>query len=69
VDIVVNELLGGAVSVETREILASGSNPLLARAPAPAPMDSAAVTARGLQLTPLQQLVGLALGAPEFQRR
>ena len=67
VDIVVTELLGGSVSVETREILVSGANPLLAR-PA-ATSDSLSASARGLRLDPMQQLVGLALGAPEFQRR
>ena len=60
-------VLGGATSVETREILMSGANPLLDRTPA---MENpTAVSARGLRLTPLQQVVGLALGAPEFQRR
>ena len=67
VDIVVNELLGGSVSVETREILMSGTNPLLTR-PAAA-SDSLGASVRGIRLDPMQQLVGLALGAPEFQRR
>ena len=67
VDIVIAELLGGTVSRETREILTTGANPLAARAPMAA--DSLAVNARGLRLDDLQQVVGLALGAPEFQRR
>ena len=80
-DILAAELLGGAMSVETREILMSGTNPLLDRATqsdvgpsgmsgrAQAPDAPAAVSTRGLQLAPLNQLVGLALGSPEFQRR
>lgn len=58
---VIDELLGGDVSEETRKILSSGENPMLAAAPptkTPAP-----------QLTGLPGIVGLALGSPEFQRR
>jgi len=58
---VIDELLGGDVSAETRKILSSGENPMLAGAPpakTPAP-----------QLTGLPALIGLALGSPEFQRR
>jgi uncharacterized protein (DUF1800 family) len=61
VDGVIDELLGGGVSTETRQILLSGENPMLNNAPAmrnPTP-----------QLTGLPALVALALGAPEFQRR
>jgi uncharacterized protein (DUF1800 family) len=61
VDSVIDELLGGAVSAETRTVLLSGENPMLAGAPppkAPAP-----------QLKGLPAIIGLALGSPEFQRR
>jgi uncharacterized protein (DUF1800 family) len=65
VDGVIAALFGGDVSTDTREILTSGRNPLgttgdMAQAGrasmAPAPLG-------------LPALVGLALGAPEFQRR
>ncbi len=61
VDGVIDELLGGGVSPETRRILATGENPMLAANPSmknPVP-----------QLTGLPSIVGLALGTPEFQRR
>lgn len=62
VDGVIRTLLGGAVSTETREVLMSGTNPLLtARGGMNA--DARPATAG------LAQIVGLALGAPEFQRR
>ena len=51
---VVKLFFGGQVSTDTREVLRSGENPL--------------ATERN-QLGGLQQIVGLALGAPEFQRR
>ena len=54
VDGVVKLLFGGQVSPDTRQVLLSGENPL--------------ATER-TQLGGLQQIVGLALGAPEFQRR
>jgi uncharacterized protein (DUF1800 family) len=54
VDGVVKLLFGGQVSTDTREVLRSGENPL--------------ATGKN-QLGGLQQIVGLALGAPEFQRR
>jgi uncharacterized protein (DUF1800 family) len=54
VDGVVKLFFGGQVSADTREVLRSGENPL--------------ATERN-QLGGLQQVVGLALGAPEFQRR
>jgi uncharacterized protein (DUF1800 family) len=67
VDGVVAAILGGDVSPDTRQILLSGEHPFLARG------DS---TAGGAQLMHeardpqgLAQVVGLALGAPEFQRR
>jgi uncharacterized protein (DUF1800 family) len=59
IDGVIDALLGGEASPETRRVLESGTNPLLSRAePAERPPDDG-----------LAQLVGLALGAPEFQRR
>jgi hypothetical protein len=61
VDGVIDELLGGGVSPETRRILATGENPMLASNP---PMKSPVP-----QLTGLPAIVGLALGTPEFQRR
>jgi uncharacterized protein (DUF1800 family) len=54
VDGVVKLLFGGQVSSDTRQVLLNGENPL--------------ATERN-QLGGLQQIVGLALGAPEFQRR
>jgi hypothetical protein len=90
VDSVIESFLGGRASPETREILASGSNPLMARAAADttmlddAPPDESMVRGRvggggrggrqgGFQrlpqLTGLPQVIGLALGSPEFQRR
>jgi uncharacterized protein (DUF1800 family) len=88
IDVVVATLLGGHASATTRQILASGRNPLLQRG-----TDSSALTfaddsvnalrpraramangrAAGLgappTLTGVAQVVGLALGSPEFQRR
>ena len=55
VDVVVATLLNGMVSPDTRAVLLSGEHPMLAS-------DTA-------QLTGLAQIVGLALGSPEFQRR
>ena len=57
VDGVVDQLLGGNVSPETRSILFKGQNPLAA-ANAPAPVRPS-----------LRDLLGIALGSPEFQRR
>jgi hypothetical protein len=57
VDGVVDQLLGGNVSLETRSILFKGQNPLAA-ANAPAPVRPS-----------LRDLLGIALGSPEFQRR
>jgi uncharacterized protein (DUF1800 family) len=63
VDGVIVAFLGGRVSPETREILISGRNPLAADS-------TAAATARPMQPTPnLAQMVGLAIGSPEYQRR
>ena len=55
VDGVVTALLDGDASPDTHRILLNGSNPMLTAAPN--------------QTTGLSQIVGLALGAPEFQRR
>ena len=92
VDGVIQALLGGQASTETRDVLMSGSNPMLAAtvsAPTDTTMDAMTLPrgARGrqgagrqgggrqqqpfqpVQLRGLAQVVGLALGAPEFQRR
>jgi uncharacterized protein (DUF1800 family) len=97
VDAVVSMLLGGSASPDTRAVLMSGENPLLANAKgaefAPAEADDAsgmmAETRRGggkaprgarqnplgrpnaglPQLNGIAQVIGLALGSPEFQRR
>ena len=94
-DGVIRALLGGEASPETRSILVSGENPLLAKY---AGSDSSAMALaddssdvmsprmaragagrrggaagraldRPMELDGLAQVVGLALGAPEFQRR
>jgi hypothetical protein len=62
VDGVVGELLGGEASPETRSILLSGANPLAGSMPAPNTADANAPRR-------LKDLIGLTLGAPEFQRR
>jgi len=85
VDVVVRVFFGGQVSSETREMLISGENPFASRANSdsgttmqasnqmapnggngrrPGQPDMSAV-----RLTGLDQIIGLALGAPEFQRR
>jgi uncharacterized protein (DUF1800 family) len=100
VDGVVKSMLGGQASVETREVLMSGENPMLARGAASdingmAVIDSGVAMGGGragrqpvkdqgvkglpraqipgfgrpVDLKGLPQVVGLALGAPEFQRR
>ncbi|HEX3866114.1 MAG TPA: DUF1800 domain-containing protein [Gemmatimonadaceae bacterium] len=58
---VIDELLGGDVSAETRSILRTGENPVLVAGPSPKNAPP--------QLTGLPSLVALALGSPEFQRR
>jgi len=65
VDGVVAALFAGDVSTDTREILTSGRNPLTA------PADTTAPKRVAMASPPLglPALVGLALGAPEFQRR
>jgi hypothetical protein len=104
VDSVIKAVLGGQSSTETRSILLSGENPLVAKLrdadslgmamadsssvgdmmPAPAararqagnavgrngqPRGNAAALNRPVHLEGLAQVVGLALGSPEFQRR
>jgi uncharacterized protein (DUF1800 family) len=101
VDEIVKSVLGGKASPETREVLMSGDNPMLAKAGdaaadssmdagagmrgragggrAGAPGNKAAVglgrgamqpgQMRPVNLQGLPQVIGLALGAPEFQRR
>jgi uncharacterized protein (DUF1800 family) len=93
VDAVVKSMLGGQVSSVTREVLMSGTNPMLARGAAATDataddstptMQRAAAKGQGalglgrgqlpapkrpINLQGLPQVVGLALGAPEFQRR
>jgi uncharacterized protein (DUF1800 family) len=67
VDGVVDALLGGGVSPDTRRILITGQNPFLASAAA---LDSTTAMARPTQpLKGLALIVGLAIGSPEFQRR
>lgn len=86
VAVVIEQFLAGRASPETREILASGSNPLMTRAasdttllddPPARGMATGGRRAAGRgagfgrlpQLTGLSQMIGLALGSPEFQRR
>jgi uncharacterized protein (DUF1800 family) len=98
VDAVVSLFLGGAASPDTRAVLMSGENPLLANAnpedmTAAAPADDMTTDMRAAnraqrngpgaqlrnalgrpgapapQLSGIAQVIGLALGSPEFQRR
>jgi hypothetical protein len=66
VDAIVSVLLGGSVSPDTRAVLMSGENPLMANA-----KDSTSMSdmPNARQLSGIAQIVGLALGSPEFQRR
>ncbi len=64
VDGVVDQILGGNASPETREILFKGQNPLVARHAADTAMVAAAPKPPSLK-----DLLGIALGSPEFQRR
>ena len=66
VDGVIRALLGGQASAETRQVLMTGENPMLASAPRDTTMMQGP---RPINLQGLPQIVGLALGAPEFQRR
>jgi uncharacterized protein (DUF1800 family) len=72
VDAVVTSILGGDASPDTRAILLSGEHPLLANGSAPAEMNDGtadlASLAPAARIQGLAQVVGLALGAPEFQR-
>jgi hypothetical protein len=73
VDAVVTSILGGDASPDTRAILLSGEHPLLASGDAPGGMEGGAADPGALgpaaRVQGLAQVVGLALGAPEFQRR
>ncbi|MDE3126770.1 MAG: DUF1800 domain-containing protein [Gemmatimonadota bacterium] len=83
VDGVIRHILGDQVSQVTRDVLRTGENPFIKRSQADSMAELAdampssaggrgsgqSVLTRPLQLTGLQQVVGLALGAPEFQRR
>lgn len=62
VDAVIAALLGGDASPDTRAILLSGDHPFLRAAG-----DTSAVPPR--DVGGLAQIVGLAVGSPEFQRR
>lgn len=55
---VIDHVLGGDISRDTRDILETGRNPL-------APSDKSGTSVR----PGLRDLLGLALGSPEFQRR
>ena len=82
VDGVIRELLGGSVSNDTRQVLLTGTNPFLtaraAQADAlalddldtpPTMITRTAPPRAPVSPQGLAQIVGLALGAPEFQRR
>ncbi|MBA2686419.1 MAG: DUF1800 domain-containing protein [Gemmatimonadaceae bacterium] len=58
VDGIIRSILGGEASPDTRRVLESGVNPMAS--------DSASAATK---LTGFENIVGLALGAPEFQRR
>jgi uncharacterized protein (DUF1800 family) len=76
VDAVVATILNGMVSPDTRAVLLSGEHPMLANGTGTtARRDTTGAGpvrgrgfANGSQLTGLAQIVGLALGSPEFQR-
>jgi uncharacterized protein (DUF1800 family) len=71
VDSVISLVLHGEVSTETRSILLTGMNPLAARDTSSASGTILMATPNGDRGRPLSYaaLVGLAIGAPEFQRR
>ncbi len=72
VDGVIRELLGGAASNDTRQVLLTGTNPFLQARAAADTLSLDDDMAAQRTLPPAQgfaQIVGLALGAPEFQRR
>ena len=62
VDGIVDQILGGNASPETRDIMFKGQNPLIAKA------DDASMS-RPVARPSLKDLLGIALGSPEFQRR
>ncbi|WP_053334001.1 DUF1800 domain-containing protein [Gemmatimonas phototrophica] len=77
---VIRDLLGGAVSSDTRQVLMTGTNPFLAARGAGTdtlltdpdddePRMTPAARRATVAPTGLALIVGLALGAPEFQRR
>ncbi len=67
VDGIVDQLLGGNASPDTRSILFKGQNPLVAK---PATDTAMAAAAPVAPVRPsLKDLLGIALGSPEFQRR
>ena len=68
VDSVISLVLHGEASPETRAILLTGRNPLASTDSAGAE-SPAMPNERSAAPLPLSSLVGLALGAPEFQRR
>lgn len=74
VDGVIRDILGGNASVDTRQVLLTGTNPFLAAQGAEKMEPSMTATDNervetGSAPTGLAQIIGLALGAPEFQRR
>ena len=74
VDAVIAVLLGGSVSPDTRAVLLTGDNPMLDSKGMQAgsmnsPTGERRQMAQPVSLTGLAQVVGLALGSPEFQRR
>ncbi|MGQ0712485.1 MAG: DUF1800 domain-containing protein [Gemmatimonadaceae bacterium] len=83
VDGVVGAFLGGEASVETRRILEAGENPLLRECSPACAADTTVMIedaspprrtrrdplSRPQDLDGLREIIGLALGSPEFQRR
>jgi len=67
VDAVILAFFGGQASPDSRQILKSGENPLAAKRAATVNPDNA--KGQQVQLHGLAEVVGLAIGAPEFQRR
>jgi uncharacterized protein (DUF1800 family) len=68
VDGVVRALLGGDVSTDMHAVLLSGDHPMMARATSQATASSDSVVAKQVSQG-LAQIIGLAIGSPEFQRR
>ncbi|MFL5528068.1 MAG: hypothetical protein ACJ791_01770, partial [Gemmatimonadaceae bacterium] len=68
VDAVVAAILNGMASPDTRAVLLSGEHPMLAGS-GKREAGGARPDGNIPQLTGLPQIVGLALGSPEFQRR